>query len=181
METQEFKDRLEGIQTWLKQEFSGIRTGQAAPALLDSIKVESYGAKMSLNQVGSIGVEDARTLRISPWDASQISAIEAAISEADLGVSIASDSAGLRVIFPELTSDRREQLLKLAKSKLEEARVSVRGARDEVTKRIDQLQKGGDLSEDERFSQKDAVQKQVDDANKKLEELYNAKEKEITQ
>tara|TARA_B100000745_G_C20095439_1_gene374591 strand:+ start:134 stop:667 length:534 start_codon:yes stop_codon:yes gene_type:complete len=177
MEKQEFTKRLEGIKTWLKQEYSGIRTGQAAPALLDNVKVESYGSMLPLNQVGSIGVEDARTLRIAPWDAGQISAIETAISEADLGVSVATDSAGLRVIFPELTSERRDQLLKLAKSKLEEARVSVRGARDEVIKSIE----GEELSEDEKFSMKEDIQKEVEVMNKALEEIFHAKEKEISQ
>jgi len=164
---------------WLGGEYGGIRTGQAAPGLLDSIKVENYGAMMNLNQVGSISVEDARTLRISPWDSGSIAAIERAITEADLGVSVATDSSGLRVIFPELTSERREQLNKLAKSKLEEARVRVRHVRDDVMKQVDAAHKAGDIGEDERFSQKEVVQKKVDEVNEKLEELYNQKEKEI--
>lgn len=166
---------------WLANEYAGIRTGQATPALLDAIKVESYGSMMPINQVGSVGIEDARTLRVSPWDAGGIKAIETAIRDADLGVSVSTDSAGLRVIFPELTSDRRVQLLKLAKSKLEDARVSVRSARDEIMKDLDKQQKDGDISEDEKFTQKDAVQKQVDALNQKLEEAYNKKEAEISQ
>src|SRR5690606_2188232 len=102
-------------------------------------------------QVGSVGIEDARTLRISVWDKGAVSAIEKAIREADLGVSTVADSSGLRVIFPELTSERRTQLLKLAKSKLEDARISVRSVRDEAMKAIDKAQKDGDISEDDRF------------------------------
>lgn len=180
MEIQTFKTRLTESIEWLRKEYSGIRTGQAAPGLLDSIKVENYGSKMPLNQVGSIGVEDARTLRVSPWDASTIPGIERAITEADLGVSVATDSSGLRVIFPELTSERRTQLLKLAKSKLEDARVSVRGTRDEYLKALDKQEKAGDISEDEQRAKKDAAQKEVDATNKELESLYNQKETEIS-
>lgn len=180
MEIQEFKKRLSAVTDWLGKEFSGIRTGQAAPALLDSIKVENYGSKMPLNQVGSIGVEDARTLRVSPWDAGVIPAIERAIQEADLGVSVATDSAGLRVIFPELTADRRTQLLKLAKMKLEDARVSVRGVRDEYIKGLDKQEKDGDMSKDEHFTKKEAAQKEVEATNRMLEDLLSKKEKEIS-
>lgn len=172
--------RLAEIQDWLIKEFSTLRTGQASPALLDGVKVESYGALTPLNQVGSIGIEDARTLRISPWDAAQIPALEKAIADADLGVSVASDSSGLRVIFPELTSERREQILKAAKAKLEDARVSVRSARDEVMKGLEAQEKAGELSKDELFGQKEVVQKQVDETNKLLEAQYAAKESEIT-
>lgn len=177
----DFTKRLAGVVDWLSKEYTSIRTGQAAPGLLDGIKVEQYGAQMPINQVGSVGIEDARTLRVSPWDAGMIQTIERAIADADLGVSVATDSAGLRVIFPELTSERRAQLLKLAKSKLEDARVSVRAARDEAIKDIEAQQKAGDISEDEKFSKKEAIQKLVDATNEKLESTYETKEKEISQ
>lgn len=169
------------ITDWLTTEYAGIRTGQATPALLDAIKVENYGSMMPINQVGSVGVEDARTLRVSAWDAGSIPAIEKAITDADLGVSVSTDSAGLRVIFPELTSERRDQLLKLAKSKLEDARVSVRSMRDDIMKDLESQQKEGEISEDEKFTQKEAVQKQVEELNKKLDEAYTQKETEISQ
>jgi ribosome recycling factor len=176
----ELETKLSQIQSWLTLEFGGIRTGQATPALLDSVKVESYGTHMAINQVASIGIEDARTLRISPWDAGQVKAIETAIRDADLGVSVASDSSGVRVVFPELTGERRTQLLKLAKSKLEEARVSVRSLRDEHMKALDKAQKEGTLSEDEKFAKRDAVQKKIDSANVALEAQYAKKETEIS-
>ena len=176
----DFDARGKEIIDWLNNEYAGIRTGQATPALLDSLKVESYGSMMPLNQVGSVGVEDARTLRISLWDAGGIPAVEKALREADLVVSVATDSAGLRVIFPELTSDRRVQLVKLAKSKFEESRVSVRSARDEIMKDLDKQQKEGDISEDDKFSQKDAIQKKVDAINAQLEGLYDKKDAEVS-
>ncbi len=177
----DFNERSKEIIDWLSGEYSGIRTSQATPALLDTVKVEQYGSMVPINQVGSVGIEDARTLRISVWDAGSIAAVETAIRDADLGVSVVTDSAGLRVIFPELTSERRGQLLKLAKSKLEDARVSVRSARDEIMKDLEAQQKAGEISEDELFRQKDAVQKQVDETNKTLEEMYHTKESEISQ
>jgi len=176
----DFDIRGKEIIDWLNTEYSGIRTGQATPALLDSLKVESYGSMMPLNQVGSVGIEDARTLRISLWDAGGIPAVEKALREADLGVSVATDSAGLRVIFPELTSERRVQLVKLAKSKFEDARVSVRSTRDEIMKDLDKQQKEGDLSEDEKFTKKDVIQKKVDAINIQLEKLYDSKETEVS-
>jgi ribosome recycling factor len=172
-------DKLKEVNEWLQKEYAGIRTGQASPILLDSIKVESYGTFVPVNQVGSVNIEDARTLRVSVWDKSAVSALEKAIRDADLGVSTVADSDGVRVIFPELTSERRVQLMKLAKSKLEDARISVRAVRDEVMKAIDKQQKDGDISEDERFSQKEKVQSQVDAANKTLEALFDKKEAEL--
>ena len=179
MDNIEIKSKLDELGTWLSGEYAAIRTGQATPALLDSIKVESYGSMMPLNQVGSIGVEDARTLRIAPWDVSQIAMIEQALQEANLGVSVATDSAGVRAIFPELTSERREQLLKLAKSKLEDARIRVRGVRDEVMKTLDKLEKDGECSEDEKFAKKEAIQDEVEVANKSFDTLFQKKETEL--
>jgi len=180
MEQSEIQTKLQEITTWLIAEYTGIRSGQATPALLDVIRVESYGSMTPLNQVGSIGVEDARTLRIAPWDISQIAAIETALQDANLGVSVATDSAGVRAIFPELTAERREQLQKLAKQKLEDARIRVRGVRDDVMKSFDKMHKDGDLSEDETFTKKDELQKSVEASNKALEDLYTKKETELT-
>lgn len=179
MEPKTIKTQLAEVITWLEKEFMSIRTGQATPTLLDSVRVASYGATVPLNQVASVGTEDARTLRISPWDSSQVSIIEKAITDADLGVSVMSDSSGVRVIFPELTGERRQQLVKLAKSKLEEARVSVRHVRDDVMKAIDSDQKSGTISEDDKFAQKEQVQKEVDATNQRLDALFQAKEVQI--
>lgn len=172
--------KLEGVVTWVRGEFTSIRTGQASPGFLDNIRVDSYGTKVPINQVGSVGIEDARTLRISPWDSSNISAIERAIMDADLGVGVITDSSGLRVTFPELTGERRASLLKLAGQKLEEARVRVRGAREERMKSLDTKVKSKEVGEDEARREKDKAQKLIDDTNQKLEGIYNEKEKEIS-
>ncbi len=173
------KKRFSEIIDWLDKEFSTIRTGQATPTLLDSIRVESYGAFLPLNQVGSVGIEDARTLRIVPWDNSQVKAVEKAIVDADLGLSVVTDSSGVRVIFPELTGERRQQLVKLAKSKLEDARVSVKSIRDDAMKAIDAAEKAGEISQDDKFASKEEVQKVVDATNRALEARFTEKEKEI--
>lgn len=174
-----FTKRANEVVDWLEKEFAAIRTGQATAALLDGVRVDSYGAKMPLNQIGTVGVEDARTLRILIWDAGQINAAERAIIDADLGLSVSSDDSGIRVIFPELTGERREKLAKMAKQKFEEARVSLRAARDEIMKEVEKAEKDGDLSEDEKFRVKESIQKEVDAMNAKLDSLFSAKESSI--
>lgn len=176
-----FETKLKEAEEWLTREFGAVRTGRASGAILDMVQVESYGSRLPINQVGTVGNEDARTLRISLWDKSQIKAVEKAITDANLGVSVSSDDQGLRVIFPELTSERRAQLMKLAKAKLEDARVAVRKARDEVMKDLDAKEKEGEMSEDEKFRAKEDAQKRVDTVNKSLDEALVRKEKEISQ
>lgn len=178
---QNFSKRGDEVVAWLEREFAGVRTGRATPALLDLVSVESYGTRVPMQNVGSVSVEDARTLRISVWDKDAIKNVEKAIVEADLGVSTVADGSGLRVIFPELTGERRTQLLKIAKAKHEEARVSLRGARDETMKEIDALEKNGEMSQDEKFSTKESLQKRVDALNASLNVLLEQKEKEIAQ
>ena len=176
---QQFQSRIDEIKEWLQKELSTIRTGRATITLLDGIQVNSYGANMPLNQVANTLSEDARTLRITPFDHSQIQAIEKAINDADLGVSLAVDETGVRVIFPELTSERREILVKQAHKKLEEARISLRTERDEVWGQIQDQQKAGDISEDEKFQAKDDMQKLVDDIQKEFDSMTSEKESEI--
>lgn len=179
-DTSGFVTRTKEIEDWLIKEFSGIRTGQASLALLDNVRVESYGSRMPLNQVASLSVEDARTIKVSPWDQSLSTTIEKALIEADLGLSVVGGSGGVRVIFPELTGERRVQLVKLAKQKYEESRVSLRAARDEAMKSLEQQEKAGEISEDEKFRLKEQVQKIVDDCNRALESRFEEKEKQIT-
>lgn len=178
-DTSELKKGIAETIEWLKQELSALRTGRATPALLDGISLEVYGSRMKLNQVASISVEDARTLYVSPYDASQVKAIEKAITVADLGISAGSDDRGVRVSFPELTAERRAQLVKLLRSKLEDARIAIRGKRAEVIQGIDKAEKAGELGEDDARRAKDDVQKLVDEANKNLEAVAEKKEQEL--
>lgn len=171
--------KLAGAKEWLVREYQGLRTGRAAPAILDGISVQAYGSMMPLKQVATIGIEDARSLRVQAFDPSIIKDIERAITQADLGVGIGSDAAGVRVTFPELTSERREQLIKLAKGKLEEARTTVRLGRDETWKDIQDQEKEGVITEDDKFRLKEEMQKKVDAANEELQKLFDKKEAEM--
>lgn len=171
-----FKKSLEAKIEWLRHEVAGIRTGRATPALLDSVFVEVYGSRMRLQEIASISVEDARTLYVSPWDMGQIKPIEKAITLADLGVSAGSDEKGVRVSFPELTSERRGQLVKLVRGKLEDARIAVKNER---TKELNDRGKN-DVSEDEQKRLKADVQKAVDETNAKLEDVAKKKEEELS-
>ncbi len=175
----ELKENIKGAEEWLKKEYTGLRTGIASPAILDGVAVEAYGSRMPLNQVANIGIEDARVIRITPWDKSQTKAIEKAISVAELGVSVGSDEKGVRVFFPELTGERRSMLIKTAKVKLEDAKVNIRGYRDDVLKDIQAKHKEGEMGEDDMFRSKDEMQKIVDAGNAALEVLFEKKEKEI--
>jgi len=174
------KEKTNHTLEWMRKEFSSIRTGRASLSVLDAVSVESYGAKMGIQQLASVSAEDAKTLRISPFDPTQIKNIEKAIVQSNLGLSVAVDDKGLRVIFPELTAERRQSYLKVAKEKLEEARKKIRSVRDEVWRDIQEKEKSGVLREDEKFRSKDDMQKVVDDISKKLDEQYSRKEKEIS-
>lgn len=160
---------------WLQNELQALRTGRATPALLDGVSVEVYGSRMKLKEVAALSVEDARTLYVTPWDKGEVKAIEKAITVADLGVSVGSDEKGIRVSFPELTAERRTQLIKLVGGKLEEARVALRALR---TKAISEIEKS-EASEDEIQRLKNDVQKIMDDANKALEAVAEKKEAEL--
>lgn len=176
-----FKQSMKDVEEWLKREFSSIRTGRATPTILDGIKVEAYGSLMSINELGNISTEDARSLRILPWDMTVVKDIEKAIIVSDLGLSVAVDDKGLRVLFPDLTSDRRAAIVKIAKQKLEDAKVTLRGEREKTLKDVEKQEKDGELSEDEKFRIKADVQKMIDDATRALEEIFVKKEKEITE
>jgi ribosome recycling factor len=174
-----FKKNLNITEDWLKKEFQQLRTGQASPAILDGVRVDSYGTLLSLKEVASVMIEGARSLRITPWDSSLSKEIEKAITASNLGLSISVDDQGVRVTFPELTSDRRTQIAKLAKDKLEDAKKQVRHSRDTVIKDLQAKEKDGGYGKDEIFRLQKEAQKIVDDFNKKLEDLYEKKEKDI--
>ena len=175
-----FEKKIKEIEERLSKELGGVRTGRAGPAILDGVQIESYGTRMNLTQVANISVEDARTLRIAPWDMSNAKEIEKAITLANLGLSVGMDEKGVRVYFPELTAERRTQLLKLAKEKVEEMRTSLRSARDDVWSDIQQQERNGKMPEDDKFRAKEEMQKRVDAANKKFDEALARKEKEIS-
>jgi ribosome recycling factor len=173
------KTELGKIEEWLGKEYAFIHTGRATPAVLDGLKVESYGEKQPIKNLATVSVQDARTLLIAPWDKGVIKEIERAIMTSDLGLSTAVSDSGIRVSFPELSGERRQSLAKVVRNKLEEARVSVRKEREESWSDIQKQEKDGDMSEDEKFRLKDELQKIIDEANKQLETIADEKEKNI--
>ena len=162
-----------------KENFMGIRTGRANPALLNGIMVDYYGAPTPIKAVASIGVPEPRTLSVTPFDASQANAVEKAIRDSDVGVSPNRDGNVIRVTMPELTEDRRKEYVKLAKTKAEEGKVAVRNIRRKTKENIDKSVKDGEIGEDEgeRLQKElDKVTKQVTDS---LDALLDGKQKEI--
>ncbi len=173
------KEKINNTHEWLVKEYGGLRTGRATPALLDRVIVEVYGSKLPLQQVASIMPEDARTLRIAPWDLSQAKHIEKALTAANLGISVGADEKGVRVFFPELTSERRTALIDSARDRLEDARITLRSVRDDVWSDIQKEERDGAMSEDDKFRYKEEMQKLIDEGNRSLQDLFEKKEKEI--
>lgn len=174
------KEKIKDTHEWLVKEYGGLRTSRATPALLDRVVVEAYGSKLPLNQVASIMPEDARTLRVAPWDVSQAKHIEKALTTANLGVSVGADEKGVRVFFPELTSERRTALIDSARDYLEQARITLRSVRDDVWSDIQKEERDGKMSEDDKFRYKEEMQRLIDEGNHALQGLFEKKEKEIS-
>lgn len=160
-------------------EAAKIRTGRANPALVEGLLVDYYGTKTPLKQLATISVPEARQLLISPWDRGSLAPIEAAIRDSDLGLNPQNDGQAVRLTLPQLTEERRKDLVKQLNQRAEEARISIRTAREDAWKRLQEEERAGSLSEDDKFRGKDDLQKIVDEYNQKLEDLRKKKESEI--
>jgi ribosome recycling factor len=173
------KNAFQDAEAHLKQEYLQISTGRANPALLDSIMVSSYGSLQPIKNIASINLEDARTMKVTPWDRNQIKDIEKAITDSGLPFSLSVNDGGVRVHVPQMTEESKKTIIKIVKEKLEEARVRVRNVRHDTLKDIDTGEERGDFAEDAKNRYKDDLQKMVDTSNKNLEELFNKKEADI--
>lgn len=174
-----FKKRVGDITDHLKKELSSIHTGRASTSILDSIFIESYGTRLAIPHVATVANEDARTIRIVPWEKGNGKEIEKAINAANLGVSVATDEGGLRVFFPELTTERRVAFTKIVRDKMEDARIEVKGEREKTKNDIVTKQRDNEMSEDEKTVALEDLQKIVDEANSAIEVVGGKKEKEI--
>ncbi len=174
-----FKKRGEEIKEWFDKELSGIRTGRATPVILDGIFVEVYGSRMPINQLATVTVDDPRTLAVIPWDSSAIKNVEKALHNSDLGLSVNVGDSSIRVIFPELTSERRESLVKIVRQKEEQAKVSLRNERERVWDDIQKKQQSSEITEDEKFRFKEELQKNLEKFTKDIEEKADKKEEEV--
>jgi len=175
----EFRRSSESALGWLKKEYASIRTNEANPSVLDAVSVEVYGTRMPLNQISSILGTGPKSLLITPWDSAVASDIDRAIRESNLGLSVSLDAQGVRIVFPELTSERRILLAKVVKQKLEEARIKIRAEREKNLETLDRKEKDGSISKDDKFRIKNELQTLVDEINQKFDELAHKKEKEI--
>ena len=162
-----------------KHDFSTVRTGRANAALLDGIKVESYGSLLALNQVAGVSVPDGRTLEIRPWDLTQLGAIEKAILKSDLGLTPVNDGKIVRISIPALTEERRREIVKVVNKMSEDYKVAIRNERRHIVDEIKKLEKEKAITEDDRKKYETDVQKLTDTYVGKIEELVKQKEDEL--
>jgi ribosome recycling factor len=177
----DFERRMRGAVDNLKRDLSGLRTGRASAAMLEPINVVVYGARMPLNQVASISVPDARTLSVSVWDRSQLSAVEKAIREANLGLNPVIDGTTIRLPIPALSADRRQELVKVAHKYAEAGKVGVRNVRRDGMDLLKKLEKDHAITEDDHRKNGVKLQELTDKLVKEVDQMLAVKEAEIKQ
>jgi len=171
---------MEGAFDIVHKDFSGLRTGRASPGLLESVTVDAYGNRMHINQLGNINVPEPRLLTVQVWDISLAPAVEKAIRESSLGLNPSTAGAVIRVPLPELSEERRKELVKVAGKYAEQGRVAIRNIRRDGMDQIKSIEKAGHVSEDESHRLTDEVQKVTDEFIKKVDDALSHKEKEIS-
>ncbi|HNR69246.1 MAG TPA: ribosome recycling factor [bacterium] len=173
------KRRMDSAIDNIRSELAKFRTGKASPALLDSISVNYYGNMTPIRQVANVSAPEPRLLVVQPWDRSLLGEIEKAILKADLGLNPTNDGILIRVPIPQLTEERRRDLVKLAKKIAEDAKVAVRNIRRDANERLKKAEKSSEISEDQLHTEQERVQKLTDEAVKKIDEILELKEKDI--
>lgn len=173
------EERMEKTLNSLDKDFSAVRAGRAAPAILDKIVVDYYGVPTPINQMAAVSVPEGRTLQIQPWDASTLKAIEKAIQIADIGINPQNDGRVIRLIFPPLTEERRRELVKEVHKMSEEGKVAVRSIRRDVIEKYKAMKKSAEITEDDLAENEKKVQNLTDRYCKEIDTLTAAKEKEI--
>lgn len=179
--TDDIQRRMEGTLEALKKNFSGLRTGRAAPSMIESVMVDVYGSMMPLPQVGTISVPEARMLSVQVWDKGNAKAVEKAIMQANLGLNPMIDGNLIRIPIPPLSEERRLELVKLAGKYAEDARIAIRNVRRDGMDNLKKAEKEGSLTEDELKTWSGKVQTITDDHIKKVDEAFSGKEKDIKQ
>ena len=175
------KKRMDGALEALKREFAGLRTGRASTSLLDPLTVEAYGQSMPINQVGTVSAPEPRMLTVQVWDRGLVSSVEKAIRESDLGLNPSNDGQLVRVPIPPLSEERREELAKVTSRYAEQARVAVRNVRRDGMDTLKQMEKDGEISEDEHRKSSDEIQSMTDEHIKLIDEALAHKDSEIKQ
>ncbi len=175
----EMADKMEKSVETFKNELSKVRTGRASISLLDGISVDAYGSLMPMNQVATMTIPESRMIAIQPWDPQMIPAIEKAIMKSNLGLAPANDGKVIRLTIPQLTEERRKELVKQVRKVAEEFRVAIRNVRREAIDILKQQKKDKDISEDDLFKLQDDAQKETDTYVKQIDEVTEHKEKEM--
>lgn len=177
----ELKKRMNAAFDVVHKDFSGLRTGRASPNLLESVVVEAYGNRMPINQLGNINVPESRLLTVSVWDAGLAPAVEKAIRDSGLGLNPSAAGSVIRVPLPDLSEERRKELVKVAGKYAEQGRIAIRNIRRDGMDSVKALEKDGHVSEDDSHRLGDDIQKATDEFIKKVDEALAHKEKEIMQ
>lgn len=173
------RDKMAKAVAHTQQEFSGVRTGRASPALVENLKIDYYGAETPLKQLAGINAPEARLLVVTPYDKSSLAAIEKAIQHSDLGINPSNDGTVIRLTFPQLTGDRRKELVKVVHHKAEEGRVAVRNARRATRKDLEGLEKDGEISSDELERAEKDLEKVTHDYVAEIDRMLQHKEREL--
>ncbi|MDT7728016.1 MAG: ribosome recycling factor [Actinomycetota bacterium] len=173
------EEKMEKAVSVAKDDLSSIRTGRATPSMFSRIVVDAYGAPTPLNQIAGVNIPEARMVIIKPYDASQLTAIENAIRVSDLGLNPSNDGNIIRIVVPQLTEERRKEMVKVAKSKGEDARVTIRSIRRKAKEALDRIQKDGDAGEDDVVRAEKELQNLTDSYSHQVDELVKHKEAEL--
>lgn len=179
LDMNDVQKRMDGAVNAFENELKGLRTGRASTGLVEGIMIDAYGSKMPLNQVASLGTPDPRTISVQVWDQGMVPSVEKAIRESDLGLNPSSDGALIRIPTPELSEDRRKEMVKIAGKYAENARVAVRNVRRDAMDTLKKAQKEGEISEDEMHGKGEDIQKQTDKHVARIDEALASKEKDI--
>jgi ribosome recycling factor len=181
MVMEDCRDKMGRAVAHVQSDFATVRTGRASSGLVEKLKVEFYGVENTLQTLASFGVPEARVLTISPYDKSAIPAIEKAIQQSDLGVNPSNDGQIIRLTFPELTEDRRKELVKVVRHKAEEGRVAVRNLRRQARHELEELEKDGEIGQDDLDRAEKELEKRTHDVVAQIDDLLKHKEQELLQ
>ena len=163
----------------LKDNYVGLRTSRASTSLLDPIVVDAYGSKMPINQVASVSTPEARLITVQVWDQGLVSSVEKSIRESDLGLNPQTEGNLIRLPIPELSQERREEIVKIASRYSEQAKIAIRNIRRDAIENVRKLEKEGSISEDERFNNENEIQNLTDEYVNEVEKLFNSKQSDI--
>ena len=175
------RQRMNGALTAYRRELSGVRTSRANPALVESMDIDYFGSKMPLNQLAQISAGDVRMLVIQPWDRNAVEIIAKTIQQSDLGMTPQIDGDRIRLNIPPMTEERRRDVVKMVKSRAEEAKVSIRNVRKDVREYIQAMEKDGDIGQDDSRRAQEQLQKITDESTSEVDESTAAKEAEVMQ